>query len=729
MANGFKRRRNLWLAAIAVLAVVCAAFALRSMLVPSVSAKLDIPAFRPSMIRMSGGADWQPLERDAQGFAAAARSDRYELLVHPATGQVKIRDLRSGSVWSGNPDEAQLAREKVGGVLRKNLESPFILEYYEVSKMQRQIANVKSPEVKTTFTAMAHGVAAHFEFAGLGLQFSMLYELTDMGFQVSIPVDGIVESGKYRILSIDLLPFFGAADAEAGPGYLFVPDGPGALIRFPREQEMIGSGYYQYVYGPEVTNKQFGPVMVSMPVFGIKQGEQAYIAVISEGEKSSAIRGLPSGIVSTLNSVNARFIYREEYDRRLNLGGRTTRVFQDDMLQEDRVLQYFFLEHAEADYVGMAQRYRTYLLDTGQLGENLQPPTNVPLLLTIVGGDTIYYGDRRYEVSTTFAQAEEMLRELRDAGINEIWVTYQNWQRRGTLSASKRMNVEEKLGGKSGLASLIRTAHGLGFRVMLSADLVRGDSEALKLSPKTYGIRSVEGEVLFNREYFYLNPNITYNLAEELIRDAKSLGADGILYEGIGEMLFQDHNPAYRYTREDTAYLFNRILERTQRELGAAGALLGNAYALPRLNVIQQLPAESHQYYALDETVPFYPMAIHGNITYSMTPGNVRSRYEDEFLRAIEYGAVPSFILTAESSRTLMETKTQGLFTSRFASWKEKAVLEYQAFNRLGSVYDQPMTGHRKLREGIYETEYANGDKVVVDYNDKTFRIVKGDSE
>ena len=97
--------------------------------------------------------------------------------------------------------------------------------------------------------------------------------------------------------------------------------------------------------------------------------------------------------------------------------------------------------------------------------------------------------------------------------------------------------------------------------------------------------------------------------------------------------------------------------------------------------------------------------------------------------RSIEYGAVPAFTLTAESSRTLMDTKTRGLFASRFSQWKEKLVREYEAFNRLADIADQPMIGHAKRADGVFATKYANGTTVVVDYNAKSFRVEKGGAE
>lgn len=346
--------------------------------------------------------------------------------------------------------------------------------------------------------------------------------------------------------------------------------------------------------------------------------------------------------------------------------------------------------------------------------------------LTLIGGDTIYYGSRQYVAATTFEQGEQILRAFKQAGVEGIRLFWHNWQHKGSLAPGLELEPEGKLGGMAGLKAVIATAHELGYQAILQAELVQMDSDGSKLSPKSYGVRSVEGDTLFNYELFYLNPQLAYHYAQQLVDGAEALGADGIYYSGFGETIFRDYNPQFNYTRNDTAYIYNRILEQTREGLGASGTNMGNAYALRYLDDILFFQSDSYQFYAIDETVPFYPIALHGHLAYSMAPGNLRSQYQTEFLRAVEYGAVPAFTLTAESSRTLMNTKTFGIFTSQFSQWKDQAVEEYEAFNQLAAVHHLPIEGHYQREPGVYCTVYADGTTVVVDYNKQAFHVEKG---
>ncbi|GGD51315.1 DUF5696 domain-containing protein [Paenibacillus nasutitermitis] len=726
MAKGIKRNRIIIIAAGAVLSIVCLVWIVRLLTADAVSAKLDIPSYQPVYLAADGGAVWQPGERDSQGFAAAAQNGRYRLSVHPGTGQLKITDLQTGDSWSSNPSAEEAMKEKVAGTLRTNVESTFIVEYFEKTKIQRQVVNALDPSVTMAVTALKSGVAVHYEVGKAQLSFSIHYEITDDGLQMSIPGKSIKEEGIFRILSIEALPFFGAAGSKES-GYLFVPDGPGGLIYFPARKELSGKGYNQEVYGPEITNRvgddYSNNQSVALPVFGMKKGEQAFLAVIAAGEKSAVIRALPSGVVSSMNTIHAKFVYRQEYDRRLNLSGRSVRVFQDQLLLQDRVVRYYFLSGKEAGYAGMARTYRRDLIETMQLPARIDPQQQTGLDLTLIGGDTVYYGGHRYEKATTFKQAEQIITELKAAGVERVRVTYEGWQAGGTLNPDKKFHPESKLGGSGGLQAFVDQAHRLGYKVNLDTDLVTADTSFTSLPPKTYGIRAVEEDVLFRYENFYLNPNISYNLAVDLIAGAKRYGIDGIRFNWLGELVFNDYNPAYAYTRDDTAYLYRNILKRTQEELGYSAVNAGNAYALPYTSSIHSLTADSSYSYAVDETVPFYPMVLHGSIPYSLTPANLRDDYELEFLKAIEYGSIPSFILTYESSRVLMETLTWGIYSSTFTQWKDDLIREYRDFEQLSPIHDQPMTDHYRRSQGVYVTEYANGMAVIVDYNRRSFQV------
>ena len=84
------------------------------------------------------------------------------------------------------------------------------------------------------------------------------------------------ELATYPLTSITLLRYFGAADSQA-EGYIFVPDGSGALI-YLNNGKTGQTLYSESVYGqdgalPLSERRPFDREVNHLPVFGLKQGE------------------------------------------------------------------------------------------------------------------------------------------------------------------------------------------------------------------------------------------------------------------------------------------------------------------------------------------------------------------------------------------------------------------------------------------------------------------------
>jgi hypothetical protein len=225
------------------------------------------------------GEAWKP-QPGADGFAEALASADFALYIHPASTQIALVDKRTGYRWSSNPTEAQLSSETVKGVLLANLKSPFVLTYVRTQGKDqtiREVLNANDPKVQSTLIKTAKGLQVSYVFPERQLGFTIQYELTPKGLKVRIPTEGIKEDGEYAIFTVDLLPYFGAATSEED-GYIFVPDGPGGLIRFDTERAGVSRGYIHQVYGMELTNSgnwsRSGERRenIAYPVFGMKRG-------------------------------------------------------------------------------------------------------------------------------------------------------------------------------------------------------------------------------------------------------------------------------------------------------------------------------------------------------------------------------------------------------------------------------------------------------------------------
>lgn len=676
---------------------------------------------------------WSP-SPGQDGYAIAVENDRYALYVDPITTKISLLDKGSGYRWNSNPTDEELAGETVKGQLLDHLQSPFVLTHVRTQgadQTVRETLNSKSPNMETTLIRSENGLQIDYWFSDKQLGFAIQYELTADGLKVKVPAAGIREEGEHVMFTLDVLPHFGAAQASED-GYLFVPDGPGGLIRYDTTHANLSRGYTNQVYGKELTNVGNFSMLgmnrenIAYPVFGLKRGDHAYVAVMSKGEDSANVVALAPGQRSSFFNVYSSQIYREEYLYRMSRLATPSKAVQKRILDMDREVEYRFLNGEQASYVGMANAYRDYLHETGQLGDALQPVEHIPLYLKLMGGNyENAFGRVQYVTTTTFDQATEIVERLQQQGIASLQTIFYGWQDQGDYNMARRFPIEKSLGGESGAKSFVNAMKESGVGVMFHEDFLWVDSHS-SFSGKTDAIRGIDGTA-YNEEGWYLaKPMFTAVSAAQTIAKLKDVGVEGIHYSGLGEILVHDYELNGIQTREYTKTVYNGLLDYTRNEMGTASVERGNAYVLGNSDFIDRMPSTSSYDFMIDETVPFYPIALHGFVPYTFGEGNLRDDEDMEFLKAVEYGALPSFFVTHDDSRKLKNTPVGGLYSSRFDKWESRIMEEYKSFDSLSELYSLRIVDHERLSDQRYMTTYEDGTRVMVDYAAGSFKVEKG---
>lgn len=686
----------------------------------------------PTQDSIYQGDQWKPATED-DGYALALQSERYELYVRPDTTQIAIVDRKSGYRWNSNPTQEDLASETVKGQLLTNLQSTFVLTNVRAQgadQTVREVLNTKTAGIQTTMLRHEQVLQIEYSFPEKKLSFVMQYELSAQGLKVRVPSAGIREEGPFVIYSLDLLPYFGASLGKE-EGYIFVPDGPGGLIRFDQVHASVSRGYVHDVYGNEITNeinwsRTGRRENITFPVFGMKNGDHAFVAIMTKGEDSASVAAMAPGLKSSFYNVYSSQTYREEYLYRMSKLAIPSKSIQKERLNRDREVEYHFLNNSDANYVGMANTYRAYLNESGQLGDQLSSVDHIPLYLKIMGGNyEKAFGRIRYVAATTFQQAGEIVESLQNKGIPSINAIYYGWQDQGDYNLQKRFPIESELGGEEGAASFLKQMKNRGVPVTFFDDQQWVDSYS-DFAAKTDAIRGIDGTTFVDEGWHIAKPEYTAVRAIETIDKLKKLGVSGVFFSGLGDLIFNDYEPSGIQTREYTKTIYNGILKYAQEQLGYAGIFRGYAYALGQTSYIDGLPSSSSYDFMIDETVPFYPIVLHGYIPYTFDEGNLRDDNEAEFLRAIEYGALPSFFVTHDDSRKLKNTPSNGLYSSRYDKWERRIEMEYKQFDALRTLYNQRITNHERLSENRYATTYEDGSRVIVDYDTKSFDVEKG---
>lgn len=678
--------------------------------------------------------------------AKMLENESFVLYLDEKTGNVRLAGKANGTEWHGAPIVPRTTMPNN----KKFMDSPVHVKYTEGADITSTYS-LKDKETAIAVSVTDDAVTVSFSFELEKLYFDLVYRLTDKGLQVDIPFDSIREEGKARLTSIEPLPFMNAA-SETEEGAMLLPDGSGALLHFRQNHPAYLKGYSEMIYGPDPafitqthdmvttggmranTPRQYA----ALPIFGMYRGGVGTLGIVTKGDYDARVNGTPAGIRNIpLYRSSAEFLYRKNDVIFIGSSGQIP-YYQGQKIAGDRSLLFVLLEKEKADYVGMAAAYRDYLVnerDVEAVGSG-----NAPLSLTLLGGI------RRDEIigntfmrMTTFEQAEAIIATLKERGVQELEVTLDGWSKHGLYgNQPSHFPAASQLGGKSGLRKLAAFAAQQHTPLYLRANYVKPSGDSNGFSKRKDAIRGMDRETLeltgyylatrwtnSQQTFYLLKPDRVFDrhIAGEMDK-AAALGATGIQFRHMGDMLYSDEDPKAFFSRAETAEVWKKAFAEARGKTGAAAVDYGFAYTLGHVDRIDNVPLYSSGYIYTDEAVPFYQLAVHGLVPYYAGASNLREDAEFQLLKALEYGALPSFELTDAPTSRLQRTYEDRLFSSEASVWLDSLVEEY---GRLHPYYEaiagRQMTGHRQLQPGVFATEYDNGVKIYVNYNDADVQV------
>ncbi|HOJ10299.1 MAG TPA: DUF5696 domain-containing protein [Clostridiales bacterium] len=662
-------------------------------------------------------------------YYAIDDADNYEIIVE---------DKRNGYIWSSSFDLEKYSNEKLNNLIISRMKALFDFKYTYTTNRKFTIVSIDyvshKPEVSIKLTK--NGINMLYEFDKLGISIPLKISINENMLIVNIPVEEIKEEGDYHLTSLDLLPFFGASDNKE-QGYMFYPDGSGALFRFKNEpiNDISRSGFY--IYGTDQVNlslyeenERKGIETAMLPVYGVKKGENAaFLAVITDGEYDTSINIAPSGFSNIhLNRISPEFTYRRKYGDLRDNPNIPDRI-ETEILMENREVKYFFLANDEADYSGMANTYRNYLIEEEILSRKINENSKIiPMSLDLFMGineQRILFD--KFIQATTFKQSKTILEEVSQLGVDNVHVKLIGWGAKGYGAYPVFLPANKKLGGVKGLKDLVKYTKEKGYLLYLDANFTDANKGEKGFSIRRDAVFEKNGLVASNKhkDKYLLNPITALDrFKNQFILKVKEYGIDGLCLERIGNQLYNDYHEKYPVTRKETAENWQEMLEMADAHLGNCAANGGNMYILNQVNRLFDIPTEDSGNMNTSEAIPFYQMVVHGYIPYSSDPGNLFYDYKTQKLKWIEYGCMPYFKLTYSKSDVLKYTDYNVLFSSYYKDWLATAADTYKEFNEhLGDTWSREMIKHEQLQGNVYKVTYKDGTKIYVNYNQRNILV------
>lgn len=573
----------------------------------------------------------------------------------------------------------------------------------------------------------------------------VIYKLDGNDLVVSVPMKSLEFSKTYPILTLSVLPYFGAGSTQ-DDGFLLIPEGGGAQIDF-NNGKVNQSGYEANMYGWDMALPRKDIVhntRAYFNAFGISHEDGSFLCILEEGAPYAAVKadiaGKPGAAGTKLNSYNtAKAVYnicaREEYDVG-DIANTKVFVYKTDLPDETLTQRYCLLEGS--DYTDMAKEYKQYLMDTYPGALTTKQQDSAPITLEIVGAVDKVKQILGVPVSkplelTTFEEAQEMIEELYGEGFKNMTVKLTGWCNGGVnQKILKSAKVVSALGSKKDLQKLSDKASELGIDFYLEgvtqyaydSGITNGFfsyADAAKTIAKERAQIPVYSAITYSKregvdDYYLLHPDLIDKLTQNLVDATQKYNA-GIAFRETGMDLSSDFYKKNTVSRQQAmdrqVATLKTIADSNQKIM----INMGNAYAAVYSDSITNMDLKGTRYTLIDRHVPFYQMVLHGYVDYSGEPLNLAGEFEEELLRSAEYGAGLQFSLMKESTFTLQKTLYTEYYGADYDAIHDKMVAVYDRYNKeLGHTFKQEMTGHVACTANVTCTEYADGTKVYVNY-------------
>lgn len=654
-----------------------------------------------------------------------AENDNFILYSDEENERLCLYVKKSGRYWWTSPinvdaDETIVDTAKqtsMKSAVRKQVASSCAIKVGDLRQEKRteSAAPLYSNKARITFKTEADGVAITYKYSREGVTLTVHYQLCDDNLYVYCDTSEIVEDnistvdGKI-LTKLQLAPYFAAVPStdETGAetqGYMIVPDGSGAVINYNNGKGSYPD-YNQQVYGRDYTAVPLTAPRVTeqayLPVLATVNGSSGIVAVCSDGDSNVYARAQVSGQNKQVYN-NCYFEFETRSSDAFFMSGDSSNkitVFEKDNIKTDRFgVRYYAVDSdngEDVNYADCAAVYRNYLINEKGLTAKAEDNSN-NLYLDLYGGvikRTSICGlpfNLKTEI-TGFDQAGEIVDELKSNGVDTFTVNYNDWT---NASIKGKISTEVKpsgtLGGSSDFEDFLATENATVYPSLNNFTMNSSSSGYFTLTSTAIRISNA-----YSRQSSYslsfgvakkgvapalLSPNKYTQAFEEMI---ESYGDEDISNAGFGlfsSRLVGDYTRKEPSSRNKT---MNTIVEQYAAAQNSIGSLIAdeaNAYVLPYVSTVTNVPVSSSGFNVTDYDIPFYQMVLHGYVPYSSTSINKSSNSDETFLLSIASGSQIHYDMTYVDADTLQDTDYNDLYYTNYKGWTELAAKQYKAAN------------------------------------------------
>lgn len=688
-------------------------------------------------------SEFDQVDSDLIGYEEVARTDDLILYLYEDTISIAITDRNTGYTWFSNyykQDDIDISTS-----IKASIESGVTIEYYNASSSivhgnnsssftqgKKVNFNVTLNDVKYTDYQKDNkkvGFIAAVNFVNLGISFNIEVYLDNDQLVVNVPHTSVKEVGVgkdeadiYLLRTISLFPYLGSQNHEIN-GYTFLPDGSGSLVRYTDQirtslfnRPLYGNDY-GYYNDPEFSDHLTDPYNVTLPIYGISHGynQNAILAQVTSGFGQASLISSPYGYSNILlDRTNFKFSVR--HDSLFNLSSGSVSIINENIYQNDCTVVYDFLSEDNANYIGMANKYRETLnLDLKE------EASNIPLHLDVLAKDYKpgLFGKDFVDL-TTYEELENIVDDLLNSDVNNISLNYFGANKNGYFTKTSDFKSYSSKGKLEDLNTYFSSKNvnlSMGINPVITTEY-GFLSDAIK--KPNYEPFAIQLNSSIETTGYYNDPSVLSENVNSILGKLDSTNINSLtVYDINSTYSFLDSK---LYSKEDMINILTSELNKLEVE--KINAHTPNDYLFEYIERYLDAPYESSKYAFQTDSIPFITILLSGYVDMFMPNINYISNYDLMNLRMVEYNLYPSFVLTSEESFKLRYTNFEYLNSTEYSLWSDLIVSTYSTIDTaLSSVYNSVIVWHEYIAPGVALVKYSNGVNIYINYTNQNYTI------
>jgi len=487
-----------------------------------------------------------------------------------------------------------------------------------------------------------------------------------------------------------------------------------------------------------------------LPIFGVSRERYSFVAIVKGLRLEYSLKIIAEPGAKGKYWIFPRFnIDKIEFDP-----------------YEDAIVDFYPLEGENANYVGMAKKYREWNLARGWVK---------PLKERIVGNPALAWATKsmymrcklaccrghaknlpNYSmppivVNRTFDEYMQLLRDVKALGLDYMDMCIVGWNYLGFDGPFPKLwPVYEPLGGEKKMREAIALGKSLGYRMSVHVNnhnYYRGCGK--KLWRPEDVCKDVDGTC---REYKVIMGGLAYHTCFQVVNNRwldsdlahlKDMGLDGIHHVDVTSAHYPTpcHDPRHPANRQQMADWQLKTALKARAIFGGYSSESSFDHFAPALdNALFVCPYPCNQYsreesktgrWMSDGILPLFPIVYGGIIMSQPTFSTCDATYPhgDGSKPLDKMG--PGDWLGGEdaSARILKVLEWGGRPTFYFNKYTTLEPLKrmYDIWQPLKHLQLEFIDNHREVAEGVFVTTWANAEEIAVNYSKKTF-VYRGET-